>query len=91
MPGGGEELSLERGKLSYCAVVPGKVEFAVEVRRRITAEKPEVVAVELPVWLERPYRAAVGRLPEMSVIVYPDPTDDDRGIYIPVEPADPFT
>ena len=47
--------------------------------------------MELPGWLEPPYLKAVERLPRLSVIVYPDPSDDDRGIYIPIEPADPFT
>ncbi len=90
MPAGGEALSLERGRMTYCPVVPGKVEFAAEVRRRITAERPEVVAVELPGWLERQYRAAVGRLPEISVIVYPEDEESERGVYVVVEPADPF-
>ena len=40
--------SLERGRFSYLPVVPGRLEFAIEVRRRILAERPDVVAVELP-------------------------------------------
>jgi hypothetical protein len=27
----------------------------------------------------------------MSVILYPDPQDEERGVYVPVEPCDPFT
>ncbi len=34
---------------------------------------------------------ALARLPEISVILYPDPQDDERAIYVPVEPSDPFT
>ena len=35
---------------------------------------------------------AVARLPEMSLIFYPDETaGDDQAVYVPVEPADPFT
>jgi len=83
--------SLQRGRFTYFPVVPGRLEFAVEVRRKILAARPDVVAVELPGWLEPEYRRAVGRLPEMSVIVYADEKDDERGVYIPVEPADPFT
>jgi hypothetical protein len=37
------------------------------------------------------YLQALARLPEMSVILYPDPSDEERGIYVPVEPCDPFT
>jgi hypothetical protein len=38
--------SLERGRFKYLPVVPGRLEFAVEVRRRILADRPNVVAVE---------------------------------------------
>jgi len=83
--------SLRRGNLRYLPVVPGRLEFAVEVRRTLLADRPAVVAVELPGWLEEPYRAAVERLPQISVIVYPeDGGDEDRGVYLVIEPADPF-
>ena len=53
-----------------------------------------MVAVELPVSLESLYLEAVERLPEMSVIFYADDSVRDqepRAIYVPTEPADPFT
>ncbi len=87
----GDAGSLRRGRFTYFPVVPGSLEFSIELRRRMLEQKPAVVAVELPGGLEDAYRRAVARLPEISVIVYPDPADDERGIYIPVEPADPFT
>lgn len=83
--------SLRRGNLTYFPVVPGRLEFAIEVRRKILEERPSGVAVELPGWLQDVYLEAIARLPQISVIVYPDPSDEDRGIYVPVEPADPFT
>lgn len=90
--------SLVRGHLHYFPVAPGRMEFAIEVRRAILTTQPQVIAVELPATLEAPYRQAITRLPEISLIVYPDPSqvadeDDDNPdtIYIPVEPADPFT
>jgi hypothetical protein len=68
------------------------MEFAVEVRQAVLREKPDVVAVELPVTLQRPWMRAIARMPEISVIIYPDAdAADDRAIYVPVEPADPFT
>ncbi|HTQ56058.1 MAG TPA: hypothetical protein VMI94_16435 [Bryobacteraceae bacterium] len=82
--------SLRRGRFTYLPVVPGRLEFAIEVRQAILRERPQVVALELPVTLQQQYMRAVARLPEMSVIVYPDETDEDRAIYVPVEPADPF-
>ena len=54
--------------------------------------RPQVVAVELPVTLQPAWIKAVGRLPEMSLIFYPDETGgEDEAVYVPVEPADPFT
>ena len=50
---------LKRGRFTYLPVVPGRVEFALEVRRRILADKPRIVAVELPGWLEPHYRKAL--------------------------------
>ncbi len=47
--------------------------------------------MELPGFLAEHYQRALARLPEISVILYTDETDDDRAIYVPVEPADPFT
>src|SRR5689334_1374242 len=86
-----ESGSLVRDHFRYFPVIPGRVEFAVEVRRAILREKPQVVAVELPSTLQAAYLRAVGRLPEMSIIFYPDDRDEERAIYVPVEPADPFT
>jgi len=83
--------SLRRGNFTYFPVVPGRLEFAIELRRLILAERPRVVAVELPGALEDVYLQALARMPQMSVIVYPDAKDDERAIYVPVEPCDPFT
>src|ERR1700735_1035256 len=66
--------SLERGRFSYLPVVPGRLEFSIEVRRRILAERPAVVAVELPETLEDAYLTAIQRLPQISVIFYNDPS-----------------
>ena len=83
--------SLQRGRFTYFPVVPGKLEFAIELRRRLLRERPQVVAVELPTTLRDAYLRAVDRLPQMSVILYNDDQEEDRAIYVPVEPADPFT
>ena len=82
--------SLQRGNLRYFPVVPGKVEFAAAVRRELRKSRPQIVALELPVTLEKAYRKAVDRLPAMSVIFYSDPGQEDIAVYVPVEPADPF-
>jgi hypothetical protein len=83
--------SLRRGNFTYFPVIPGRLEFGVELRRAILRNRPRIVAVELPGALEDVYLQALARLPEMSIIVYPDPNDEERGVYVPVEPCDPFT
>ncbi len=82
--------TLERGSLTYFPVVPGRIEYAARVRQLLLEGRPKVVAVELPSSLEALYQTALARMPRMSVIVLPDLSDDEKAIYIPVEPADPF-
>jgi hypothetical protein len=91
MPPGSDLPPLVSGEFTYLPVVPGRLECAIEVRRRLLAMRPEIVAVELPWSLETAYRKAIRRLPEVTVLVYPDPQDEEQAIYVPVEPADPFT
>jgi hypothetical protein len=85
--------SLQRGRFHYLPVVPGRLEFSMEVRRRILAARPDVVAIELPATLEHVYLQAVSRLPQISVIFYNDTEykrEAPQSVYVPVEPADPF-
>jgi len=89
-PGLEDAGSLRRGNFTYFPVVPGRLEFSIELRHAILTARPKIVAVELPGSLEDTYLQALARLPEMSVILYPDARDEERGIYVPVEPADPF-
>ena len=87
-----ESGSLERGRFSYFPVVPGRLEFAAEVRHAILEKRPQVVALELPVTLQHAWLRAVDRLPEISFIFYPDESEEEAvAVYVPVEPADPFT
>src|SRR5215472_5386808 len=81
--------SLRREQFTYFPVVPGRMEFAIEVRRAILRERPRVIALELPASLEAAWRGGIERLPEMSLIFYP--ADDEQAEYVLVEPADPFT
>ena len=84
--------SLKRGRFTYFPVVPGRLEFAIEVRQAILRERPRVIALELPATLEPAWMRAVSRLPEISVIFYPDESAGaDQAVYVLVEPADPFT
>ncbi|MBV8730847.1 MAG: hypothetical protein JO336_13665 [Acidobacteriia bacterium] len=84
--------SLERGRFTYFPVVPGRLEFAVELRQALVRARPGVVAVELPSTLRQTWMRAVERLPEISLILYSEESgSEDQAIYVPVEPADPFT
>ncbi|MCU0228441.1 MAG: hypothetical protein MUF01_12455 [Bryobacterales bacterium] len=78
------------GKLFFLPVVPGRMEFALEVRKRLLQQMPDVVAVELPITLGDVLLRAVQRLPEISVVVHEDEDNPNAGVYLPVEPADPF-
>ncbi len=91
LPEGFDPGSLRRGRFLYLPVAPGRMEFAIEVRRRLLRERPQVVAVELPVFLAQAYCKAVERLPQITVLLYPDEQSEEGAIYVPVEPADPFT
>ena len=53
--------SLQRGRFGYLPVVPGRLEFAIEVRQADTRRAPQVVAIELPDTLEE---LLSGRHPE---------------------------
>jgi hypothetical protein len=84
--------SLERGRFTYFPVAPGRLEFAIEVRRAIRAAKPEVLALELPASLQAAWMRGISRLPEMSLIFYPEgEPGEEEATYVLVEPADPFT
>lgn len=84
--------TLNRGNIAYLPVVPGRIEFSLRVRRYLLERRPRVIAVELPSSLDDQYRAALLRMPEMSVIVIPETSNDEEehASYIPVEPGDPF-
>ena len=60
--GAGGAGGLGRGRVRYFPVVPGKLEFALELRKLLLAAKPGVVAVELPGFLAPSYRRALARL-----------------------------
>ncbi len=84
-----EAESLRRGRFTYFPVVPGRMEFALEVRRAILRDRPKAIALELPASLEPAWMKGITRLPAMSLIFYP--ADDEQAEYVLVEPADPFT
>ena len=84
--------SLTRGRFTYFPVAPGRLEFAIEVRQAILRDRPQVVALELPAALQPAWLQAVARLPQISLIFYPDETaGENEAVYVPIEPADPFT
>src|SRR4051812_25963524 len=56
---------LDRGRVRYFPVVPGRLEFALELRKLLLASRPAVVAVELPGFLADSFQSALARLPEL--------------------------
>ena len=67
-----------RGNLVYLPVVPGKIEFALHVRRSLLELRPSVVAVELPQTLDREYLQAAARMPKLSAIQVADEEDGEE-------------
>jgi hypothetical protein len=88
----GDAGAVKRGHFTYFPVVPGRIDFALRLRRYLLEHRPKVVAVELPWRLENHYARAVDRMPQMSVILVPEDRteEDEAAVYIPVEPGDPF-
>jgi hypothetical protein len=82
--------TLIRSRITYFPVVPGRLEFAWRIRRFLLAERPDVIAIELPTTLENAYSQAISRLPKMSVLMLPERDNEQDAIFLPVEPADPF-
>ncbi|WP_051669478.1 hypothetical protein [Bryobacter aggregatus] len=86
--------SLQRGRFRYFPVAPGRMEFAMEVRRALLRERPPIVAIELPSFFAQKLHEGAARLPEISALVYPDRLSekDDSGsaIYFVIEPCDAF-
>ncbi len=84
--------ALQYRNLMLLPVVPGRIEFALRARRFLLAERPKVVAVELPSDLQSVFSRALGRLPQMSVIVVAERQNDEEesASYIVIEPGDPF-
>ena len=84
--------SLKRGRFTYFPVAPGRLEFA-----RKYAAPSCGTARNASRWSFRPACSRPGcrrsrRLPEMSLIFYPDEAAAAiKRVYVPVEPADPFT
>nr|MDQ2712574.1 hypothetical protein [Acidobacteriota bacterium] len=84
---------IKRGNITHLPVVPGRLEFALHVRRYLLRNRPAVIAVELPSTLERQYEVVLERLPQMSVILLSaggSYDENEQLTYIPIEPGDPF-
>ena len=85
--------TITRENLTYVPAVPGKLPFALHVRRTLMQLRTSIVAIELPLALRDFYQQALLRMPQMSGILLSAGSsfdDEDQLTYIPVEPADPF-
>lgn len=84
--------TITRGNVTYFPVIPGRIVFALRLRRYLLEHRPKVIAIELPWRFERQYGRAVDRMPQMSVILVPErgSGNGDNAVYIPVESGDPF-
>jgi len=67
-------------------VLHDRLEYADYTRLALAALEPDAVAVEVPSSLEAAWLRAVGRLPQISVVLYENAAG--QTIYLPVQPAD---
>jgi len=89
MVGGDLTSNWIKGRYHFLPVIPGRMECAEEVRRKILSQHPAMVAIQLPTTLEEATLRAARRLPEVSLILYQD-QQKEEAIYVPVEITDPF-
>src|SRR5260370_28954900 len=75
--------SLRRGNFTYFPVIPGRLEFSIELRRAILRDRPRIVAGGLPGAQEDKYLQSLGRLPGVSNILFSNPNDHARGGHSP--------
>lgn len=74
------------GPVHPLPVVHYSLEFADAVRHLFQSLRPEAIAVELPGSLKEVVEQGVGRLPEVSIVLYQNRAG--QTVYLPVEPAD---
>ncbi|MFW6162785.1 MAG: hypothetical protein ACODAJ_08425 [Planctomycetota bacterium] len=85
-------------RVACVPIVHGSGDFALEVRRRMLAERFDCVAVPLPPSFQADVEAAVERLPAISMVVQPssgwvdpvcrDAEEPSRALsYVPVDPC----
>lgn len=93
-----QRLFLEQfGPIHALPVLHYRLESAHLVRMAFHRVRPDAVAIELPATLEAPFRKAILRLPQISVISYQTTSKKKSGqdtgetVYLLVEPADPLT
>ena len=72
--------------IRFLPILHNRLEFALEVQRQFLEFQPQVIAVELPPTIQEPVLTAVKRLPNLSVVLYPEKSG--RHIYLPIEPVD---
>lgn len=91
-----QRLFLEQfGPIHALPVLHYRLESAQLVRMAAQRVRPDAVAIELPPTLEVPFRRALQRLPQVSVLSYQEPAKNSgqekvATVYLLVEPADPL-
>ncbi len=75
-------------RITFLPVFHARMEFAVEVRRALLADPPDVVAVELPGTWREPVLQAVNRLPFLSLVLGEE--GDEAQSFLAVEGFDPI-
>jgi hypothetical protein len=88
------------GNVYALPVLHYRMEFAHLVREAVKMADPDCIAVELPATLEKPFRRAIARLPQITVLTYDISSsallkgklaeEIPQSVYLIIEPADPL-
>ena len=74
-------------RLSVLPIIYGSGDFALEVRRRLLAMRPDCVAVPLPPSFADAVERGVERLPQISAVVQREVTLEGEYNYVPIDPC----
>lgn len=76
-------------RIDIVPVVHGSADFSLALRRLLTEERYDCLAVPLPPSFQDDVEMAIRALPVISAVVQSATPEDDRYTYIPIDPCQP--
>lgn len=79
---------LESGNVRFIPSAHQRCAFAASVRQSFKQYSPDCVAVELPFPLRDWIIRGIMRLPQISAVCHPSPSNPGQMLYLPIDPCD---